>query len=136
MRKHSTSLTETVPIDHPSRAHPVHASLPTLPLLPSEPTAQTANINPLTLQPFTTAELAAHKYEELRARLSSSSNNDETLAKAVTTEQEEIVQQIKARMDERARKEAEIDKEIGEMEKIREVERKIYRRRMGGKEGA
>jgi hypothetical protein len=56
------------------------------------------------------------------------------MRKAVAAEQEDIVRQIKARMEERARKEAEIEKEIGEMEKIREVERKIYRRRMGGKE--
>jgi hypothetical protein len=134
-RKHSTSHNDTVPLDHPSRNLPIHASLPSLPLLPSSanPTTNHAqNINPLTLQPFTPAELSTHKYDELRTRFASSSESD--MHKAVAAEQEDIARQIKARMEERARKEAEIEKEIGEMEKIREVERKIYRRRMGGKE--
>jgi hypothetical protein len=142
-RKHSTSLNDTVPLEHPSRTHPIHPALSSLPLLPQPPSAATSTINPLTLQPFTPAELTAHKYDDLRARFvnpSTSEGQPAAVAAAVNAaqvnaEQEDVVRQINARMEERARKEAEIDKEIGEKEKIREVERKIYRRKMGGKEG-
>lgn len=96
------------------------------------------NINPLTLQPFTPAELAASKYDELLERFTSQPGQGSERAvntAQLAAEQEELARQIQARMDERTRKEVEIDKEIDEMEKIREVERKIWRRRMGGKDG-
>ncbi|ETN38148.1 uncharacterized protein HMPREF1541_07772 [Cyphellophora europaea CBS 101466] len=133
-RKHSTSLAETLPLDHPARAVPVHSSLPTLNLLPdsAEP-ATAANVNPLTLAPFTPAELASHKYDELRKTVLN--DRGEVDLDRVRAEQEEAIKQIKTRMEERERKESEIDKEIAEKEKFREVERKILRRRMGGREG-
>ena len=47
----------------------------------------------------------------------------------------EQVAKLKEKLDERARKSLEIEREMMEQEKIREVERKIWRRRMGGKTG-
>lgn len=85
------------------------------------------------MEPFTSAELSANKYDELRAKFVNDKGDVDVVKLAA--EQEEVVRQIRTRMDERERKQGEIDKEIGEMEKIREVERKIWRRRMGGKEG-
>lgn len=132
-RKHSTSLADTLPLDHPSRTQPIHSSLPHMRLLPDPGSTSSTNINPLSLEPFTPAELSANKYDELRAKFVNDKGDVDAVKLAA--EQEEVVRQIRARMDERERKQGEIDKEIGEMEKIREVERKIWRRRMGGKEG-
>ena len=44
---------------------------------------------------------------------------------------EDEVAKLKAIMAERERKEREVEREMGEKERVREVERRVYRRKMG-----
>ena len=44
---------------------------------------------------------------------------------------EEEITKLKVVVDERERKEREVDREMGEKERVREVERRVYRRKMG-----
>jgi hypothetical protein len=133
-RKSSTTQhpTDTIPLNDPQRTHPVHASLPALPLLP--PNTQHTNINPLTLQPFTPAELTALNYDKLRAEFLASSSSAEpnsVVDKAkIHKAQEEAVARLQERMKERDKKTEEIEKMIAEMEKTREIEKRVWEKRM------
>ena len=128
-RKSSISLptsTETVPLDHPSRTTPLHPSLPTV-LVP--PNQTTSSINPLTLQPFTDAELKSYNFDKLLQDHKSLSNAD------IEKARDEAVKALRDKIDERDAKVREVEKEIEEKEKIRGVERKVYRRQMEGRKG-
>ena len=139
-RKQSTSAAshisthDIVPLDSPSRTTPVHPSLPAIKV----PTLHaTTNINPITLQPFSEAELKNLGYEKLRAEYEDANGGVRTAE--IEKAREEAVRMLREKISEREAKEREIDREIDEKEKIREVERKVYRKKMGigekGKEG-
>ena len=119
---HTHTHHDTVPLSSPLRTTPIHPSL-SLPLLPS--TALSTNTNPLTLQPFTPSELSHHHFPSLQTSLIGKSKDD------VQTMIEEEITKLKAVVDERERKEREVDREMGEKERVREVERRVYRRKMG-----
>jgi hypothetical protein len=123
----------------------------------------TSNINPITLQPFSEAELKNLGFEKLRAEYENTSAPGPTLAatggassgtagaststgttagaasrlniKELEKAREEAVKMLRERIAEREAKEREIDREIDEKEKIREVERKVYRKKMATGEG-
>ncbi len=131
-RKHSTSASshpsahDLVPLDSPIRTTPIHTSIPTIRLATSH---ATTNIHPITLQPFSDAELKSLGYEKLRAEYEDSTGG--VRRSEIEKAREEAVRMLKEKMTEREAKEREIDREIDEKEKIREVERKVYRKKMG-----
>ena len=141
-RKQSTSAAashlsthDIVPLDASARTTPIHASLPTIKLPVSH---ATTNTNPITLQPFSDAELKTLGYEKLRADYEDATTGGVRSAE-IEKAREEAVRMLREKIGEREAKEREIDREIDEKEKIREVERKVYRKKMGigekGKEG-
>ncbi|KAJ9499291.1 hypothetical protein H2202_005448 [Exophiala xenobiotica] len=60
-----------VPLDSPLRTTPIHSLLSTvkMPAASASASASAANTNPITLQPFTEAELVRYGYEKLRAEI-------------------------------------------------------------------
>ena len=112
-------------------------------------------MNPITLQPFTQAELSKHGYEKLRNDIYAAGliglptgmavnhrmgKGDampltDRESKELNRLREETALALKHRLDERDSKAREIEREMEEKEKIREVERKVFRKKLaGGKE--
>lgn len=141
--KAAKGVTELVPLDSPSRVHPIHAHLPEV-RLPShvasdpwtveqadedpnrlENTTRKAStiVNPVTLQPFSIDELRSHNLESLLRQYP----NPEAADKA----REETVKELRKLIDDNERKSKEIDREMEEKEKTREIERKVYARKVG-----
>lgn len=100
------------------------------------------NTNPITLKPFTDAELAKYGFEKLRAQILARSTaleagTDTTLGGGKVDEEEvkrvreETAALLKHKLEERESKIREIEREMEEKEKIREVERKVFRKKMG-----
>ncbi|KIV88205.1 hypothetical protein PV10_09122 [Exophiala mesophila] len=128
-----------VALDSAARTTPIHPSIPTIkvPLGATDTTAP--NTNPLTLAPFTEAELQKYGYEKLRSSLINSGppgqahgqqNGGINLDK-IREMKEETALLLKQKLEERETKIREIEKEMDEKEKIREVERKVFRKKMG-----
>ncbi|KAK5443386.1 hypothetical protein LTS15_010731 [Exophiala xenobiotica] len=130
-----------VPLDSPLRTTPIHSLLSTVKM----PTASAANTNPITLQPFTEAELTRYGYEKLRAEIVGAASSSSTKTKGETSSsslsgkdqkerlarlRDETATLLKQRLDEREKKAREIEREMEEKEKIREVERKVFRKRL------
>jgi hypothetical protein len=130
-----------VPLDSPLRTTPIHALLSTVKM----PATSAANTNPITLQPFTEAELVRYGYEKLRAEIvgvassstntegetsSSSSLSGKDQKERLARLRDETATLLKQRLDEREKKAREIEREMEEKEKIREVERKVFRKRL------
>ncbi|KPI44591.1 uncharacterized protein AB675_8734 [Cyphellophora attinorum] len=132
-RKLSLTNDTHPPLSHPSRVQPIHPAFPQPSLLPAttEDAPNPYTLHPLTLQPFTTADLQSHNFDALIAecRDPQTGQIDKELVKKL---QDETVGKIQERVRERQSKEAAIEREVNEMEKTREVERKIWMKRMGG----
>jgi hypothetical protein len=135
-RKLSLTNDTHPPLSHPSRVQPIHSALPQPALLPAttDDTPNPYTLNPLTLQPFTTADLQSHNFDALLAecRDPQTGQIDKELVKKL---QDEAVGKIQERVREREAKEAAIEREVNEMEKTREVERKIWMKRMAAAKG-
>ncbi|OAP58099.1 hypothetical protein AYL99_07189 [Fonsecaea erecta] len=130
-----------VPLDSPLRTTPIHPSLPSVKVSDAALTSA-PNTNPITLQPFTEAELQKYGFEKLRAQILSAAATAVTTAEKETEEEiiarmrEETAALLKQKLDEREARTREIEREMEEKEKIREVERKVFRKKLaGGKEG-
>lgn len=118
-------ILDAVPLDSPHRTTPIHPSITSI-RLPSD--AGKTNLNPITLKPFTDAELKLYGFDKLRTSLGSKEE--------VGHAKEDAIKHLKDRLEEREKKAREIEHDMSEKEKIREVERKVYRKRMGeAKEG-
>ena len=126
-----------VPLDSPLRTTPIHPSLPSV-KVPEAAHLGAPNTNPVTLQPFTEAELAKHGYEKLRAQILSSANPNVTGAlsdkekEEISRMRDETAAALKHKMEEKDAKIRDIDREMEEKEKIREVERKVFRKKLAG----
>ena len=132
-----------VPLDSPLRTKSIHPSLEAVKVPDASP-----NAHPVTLQPFTDAELAKYGYEKLRAQIFTAADkrgSSNTLANITAgtglseREKEEIVRMrdetaavLKHKIEEKEAKVREIDREMEEKEKIREVERKVFRKKLAG----
>lgn len=139
-----------VPLESPLRTTPIHPSLPSV-KVPASAQSSDPNTNPITLRPFTEAELSKHGYEKLRAQIFAASEKQQHQRGGASAgegalgdrEKEEIQRvrdetaaALKHKIEEREAKVREIDREMEEKEKIREVERKVFRKKLaGGKEG-
>ncbi|EXJ63710.1 hypothetical protein A1O7_00045 [Cladophialophora yegresii CBS 114405] len=134
-----------VPLDSPLRTTPIHPSLPSI-KVPESAVASSggaADINPITLQPFTEAELSKYGFAKLRAQIFAATGTGTTHGShhggAVgDREREEIARlrdetaaAVRHRLEERELRVREIEREMEEKEKIREVERKVFRKKLG-----
>src|ERR1700744_2811491 len=132
-----------VPLDSPLRTTPIHPSLPAG-KVPETALSNTPNTNPITLQPFTPAEMSKHGYEKLRAQVFAAAEKHGSSAPPANgglsdREKDEIKRMrdetavaLKHKLDEREAKIRDIDREMEDKEKIREVERKVLRKKLGG----
>ncbi|KAK5046962.1 hypothetical protein LTR84_007316 [Exophiala bonariae] len=141
-----------VPLDSPLRTTPIHPSLSSVKIPAAAVAGATEpNTNPVTLKPFTDAELSKYGFEKLRAHITmrkpgtevgggatpdsgaatgvgAGKANEEEIKKL----RDETAALLKQKIDEREAKIREIEREMEEKEKIREVERKVFRKKLGG----
>ncbi|KAK4947039.1 hypothetical protein LTR10_014181 [Elasticomyces elasticus] len=115
----------TVPLDSPLRTTPIHPSLSSIKV--SEGAGP--NTNPLTLQRFTETELAQHGYAQLRTQLTPADKEELAQLRA------ETAALLKQKLDERENKMRDTQRDIDEKEKIREVERKVFRKKLDAMKG-
>ncbi|KAK6382921.1 hypothetical protein LTS17_003591 [Exophiala oligosperma] len=122
-----------VPLDSPSRTAPIHPSVPAVKI----PASAVWNLNPITLQPFTDEELVKYGYEKVRAEVYSARGVDAKGKAGVKAKEEEVARlreetanMLRQKLEEREIKLREITREMEEKEKIREVERKVFRKRL------
>ncbi|KEF57897.1 uncharacterized protein A1O9_05819 [Exophiala aquamarina CBS 119918] len=136
-----------VSLDSTLRTTPIHPSLPSIKVPATAVAGSTEpNTNPITLKPFTDAELSKYGFEKLRAQISTrnaatEAGNGTNLGGRTVDEEEvkklreETAALLKHKLEERESKIREIEREIEEKEKIREVERKVFRKKMGNVAG-
>ncbi|KAI1628555.1 hypothetical protein EDD37DRAFT_603480 [Exophiala viscosa] len=115
----------TIPLDSSLRTTPIHPSLPGIKVSGGA----SPNTNPLTLQPFTEAELAQHGYTQLRTQFTPADKEELARLRA------ETAALLKQRLDKRESKMRDIQREMDEKEKIREVERKVFRKKLDAMKG-
>ncbi|KAK5084709.1 hypothetical protein LTR05_005787 [Lithohypha guttulata] len=136
---------EVVPLSSTRRAVPIHpivheVKLPTaagdvLTTVGSEglglrvqngSVSLTTTLNPITLKPFTIEELRSYHLEALVRQYSTS--------EAAEKAREDTARDLRKMLDDNERKSKEIERDMDEKEKTREIERKVYARKLG-KEG-
>lgn len=145
----SDSTSGPVPLDSTLRTTPIHPSVTSVKVPAAAVAGSTEpNTNPITLKPFTEAELAKYGFEKLRAQITTRSAGAEAGGKATDSGagagsggkaneeeikklREETAALLKQKLDEREAKIREIEREMEEKEKIREVERKVFRKKLG-----
>lgn len=135
--------TGPVPLNSTLRTTSIHPSLPSVKVPATAVAGSTEpNTNPITLKPFTDAELAKYGFEKLRAQILARSTaieaGTDTAASGGKVDEEEVrkvreetAALLKHKLEERESKIREIEREMEEKEKIREVERKVFRKKMG-----
>lgn len=131
---------QNIPFDSSLRTEPIHPLISEIKLSPNVNIATTdtdtamhnstsnsqaplTTLNPVTCQPFTIDELRAHKLESLLSQYP-------TPAIAMRA-REDTAAELRKILDENERKNKEIDRELDEKEKTREIERKVYARKLG-----
>ncbi|KAH0830928.1 hypothetical protein AYO21_06459 [Fonsecaea monophora] len=142
-----------VPLDSPLRTTPIHPSVEAIKVPETALTSAAPNTNPITLQPFTEAELVQYGFEQLRAQIFAThgvgvGDGDggaggnllvlgEKEKQEIARIREETAALLKQKLDEREARVREIEREMEDKEKIREVERKVFRKKLaaGGGEG-
>lgn len=121
---HAHAHTQVMPLDSSLRTEPIHPLIMEVKLSPANiPNAPLSTLNPITLRPFTIDELRAHKLESLLSQYPT----PEAAAKA----RDDTATELRKLLDENERKNKEIDHELEEKEKTREIERKVFARRSG-----
>ncbi|KIY00123.1 uncharacterized protein Z520_03808 [Fonsecaea multimorphosa CBS 102226] len=140
-----------VPLDSPLRTTPIHPSLPSVKVPEAALTSAAPNTNPITLQPFTEAELTKYGFEKLRTQIlgaaamaaamdktiprptaANGGGMDEKEREEISRVRDETAALLKQKLDEREARVREIEREMEEKEKIREVERKVFRKKLAG----
>lgn len=129
---------QNIPFDSSLRTEPIHPLISEVKLSPhvnitttdtamhnstSNSHAPLTTLNPITCQPFTIDELRAHKLESLLSQYP-------TPTTAIRA-REDTAAELRKILDENERKNKEIDRELDEKEKTREIERKVYVRKLG-----
>ncbi|OAL35664.1 hypothetical protein AYO20_05045 [Fonsecaea nubica] len=142
-----------VPLDSPLRTTPIHPAVEAIKVPATAVTSAAPNTNPITLQPFTEAELVQYGFEQLRSQIFATvgggvgvgegggggrgaGGNPLVLGEKEKQEiariREETVALLKQKLDEREARVREIEREMEDKEKIREVERKVFRKKLAG----
>jgi hypothetical protein len=110
------SSAKVVALDSAVRQVPIHPDLPDV-RVPSG-NLKPHQYHPVSCEPLSPEDLQHHKLLQLQKQYISPD--------AVTRAQAEAIQEVKDRMAEAAKKTREINQQMEEMEKTREIERKIY----------
>ena len=141
--KAATNVQAATPLDSDLRVQPLHPSIPEVRLprkveneLPSAEavdrkqeeqnglgTPSSTTLNPVTLQPFTLEELRSHNIDALLRQYLA----PDSARKA----RDEAAKELRKLLDENDVKTKEIDREMEEKKKTREIERKVYARKLG-----
>lgn len=116
-----------VPLDSAIRQVPIHSDLPSIRV----PAASSSSENlkpyqyhPVTCEPLTTEDLKDHKTNMSLQQLAKQYPTPEAIERA----QAEAIREVKLRLEESEEKRKEVEREMEELEKMREVERKVYGR--------
>lgn len=112
----SAFSTKIVPLDSRVRQTSIHADLP-------EVKVPSANLkpyqyHPVSCEPLSSEDLQYHKLPQLQKQY--------TTPEAALKAQAEAVKEVRDRMAEAEKRTREINQQMEEMEKTREIERKIY----------
>ena len=107
-----------LPLEHATRQRPIHTDLPQVRVPAGD--LKTCQYHPVTGEPFTADDLQHPLLSEALDNYSS----PESALKA----QQDAVREVKRRMEENEQKSREIDKDMEQKEKIREIERKIFQK--------
>jgi hypothetical protein len=110
------SMATVIPLDSPSRQRPLHPELGAVKVPLGDLPA--SHYHPVTCEPFTVEDLQHHKFQALLKQY----GTPEEARKA----QEDAIREVKQRLEEAAQKTREVEKEMEEKEKTRNIERKAY----------
>ncbi|EXJ78701.1 hypothetical protein A1O1_09103 [Capronia coronata CBS 617.96] len=135
----ATEASGPVALDSPLRTTPIHPSVPSV-KVPDTALTTEPNTNPVTLRPFTEAELEKHGFEKLREQIVGASKSGSGKGGSGVTEKqkqeierirEETAALLKQKLDERETKVRQIEREMEVKAKTREVERKVFQKKFG-----
>lgn len=110
------SSTKVVPLDSPIRQIAIHPDLPEVKVPQND--SKPCQYHPISCELLNSEDLQHHKLPQLQKQY--------TTPEAALKAQAEVIKEVKDRMAEAERKTREINQQMGEMEKTREIERKIY----------
>lgn len=117
MKSHKPALlTKIVPIDSPLRQVAIHPDLPEVKVPSTD--LKPCQYHPISCEPLSSEDLVHHKLPQLQKQY--------VTPDAALKAQAEAVKEIKDRMVEADKKNRKIHQQMEEMEKLREIERKIY----------
>jgi hypothetical protein len=116
-KSHKSAIsTKIVPLDAPLRQVAIHTDLPQVKVPSTE--LKPYQYHPVSCEPFSAEDLQHHKLHQLQKQY--------TTPEAALNAQAEAIKEVKDRMAESEKKSREINQQMEEMEKTRELERKIY----------
>lgn len=115
---------QVVPLDSSLRAEPIHTLIMEVKLPPANVSnASSTTLDPVTLRPFTIDELHTHKLESLLSQYPT--------PEAAAQARLDTATELRKLLDDNERKNREIDRDMEQKEKTREIERKVYAKRLG-----
>lgn len=124
------STTESLSLDAATRVQPIHVTIPEVKLpvsISSESqdgaVKSTHLLHPVTGQAFSHDELRANGMESLLRQYPDT--------ESATKAREDSVRELRKLLDDNERKTKEIEREMEEKEKTRDIERKVYARKLG-----
>ena len=131
-----------VPLDSTTRQVPIHPDLPSIKVPGDNPDLKPYQYHPVTCEPLTNDDLTHHH----KATSISGSNpssapgpNIQQLQKQFPTPEAaeraliEAVREVKMKLEESEEKRKEVEREIEELKKTREIEKKVYEKMKEGK---
>lgn len=130
-----------VPLESTTRQVPIHPDLPSIKVPADNPNLKPYQYHPVTCEPLTSDDLTHHKPSFSSASTSNPATGPtlQQLQKQYPTPEAaeralaEAVREVKMRLEEGEEKRKEVEREMEELEKMREVERKVYGRMKDGK---
>jgi hypothetical protein len=130
-----------VPLDSTTRKVPIHPDLPSIKVPADNPSLKPYQYHPVTCEPLTNDDLTHHKPSSSSASTSNPTTGPtlQQLQKQYPTPEAaeralvEAVREVKMRLEAGEERRKEVEREMEELEKTREVERKVYVRMKEGK---
>ena len=115
-KSHKSGISTKVVLDSSVREVAIHPDLPEVkvPSVDLKP----YQYHPVSCEPLSSEDLQHHKLSQLQKQY--------TTPEAASKAQAEAIKQVKDKMAEAERKTRDINQQMDEMEKTREIERKIY----------
>jgi hypothetical protein len=130
-----------VPLDSTTRQVPIHPDLSSIKVPADKVNLKPYQYHPVTCEPLTNDDLTHHKPSSGSASTSNPATGPtlQQLQKQYPTPEAveralaEAVREVKMRLEEGEEKRKEVEREMEDLEKMREVERKVYGRMKEGK---